>query len=405
MYRLLFYLKISYQNLILHKVRMTLAVLGILFAVMSLFAFGNISEGMKAKIDMEMGRFGRNLVIVRAGLFHPTPRGMRAIEESRSLKLSDLNTISQHIEGVVRVVPFFDTSCPVRYRGHVVRAQVVGATPDLFLVKDIRPMKGRLYGQKEETVRDRVAVIGFKVFKNLFSEDPIGKHVLVHRIPTEVIGVLEEKGVDYTGQDQDLQIFIPLSSFTSRYRNVDYVRGAYIQLEEREDLRIAKERIRGLLRELHGLKETRRDDFSLFTMDDIIRTKQEGVRLVSILTIISSVVSFIIGGLGIFAIMLLTVAERKVEIGMRRAVGSRKKDIILQFITESAIIAGVGGIAGLLAGFIVTLIVDRIGDFPFTVKISTLVFSLVVTTFVGLLAGSYPAVQGSRYEPVQVLHG
>ena len=404
-YGIVFYLKVCWQNLTVHKGRMVLALTGILFAVMSLFAFGNISEGMKRRIDREMGRFGRNLIILRAGLFHPTPRGMRAIQESQSLKASDLSVLAAHIEGISMVVPFFDTSCPVRYGSRVVRAQVVGARPDVFLIKETRPWMGRLYSSKEEVGRERVAVVGFKVYTNLFSEDPLGKHILVFRVPTEVIGVLEEKGVDYTGQDQDLQIFIPFSSFVRRYSNVDYVKGAYIQLEEGKDLKAAKERIRRLLRELHGLKETQKDDFTLFTMDDIIRTKEEGIRLVSVLTVISSLVSFIVGGLGIFAVMLLTVVERRVEIGMRRAVGSRRKDIVLQFLTESAIVAGIGALAGLLTGLIVTVLVDYLGGFPFTIDLESLSFSLLITGLVGVLAGLYPALQASLYEPIEALRG
>jgi len=165
-----------------------------------------------------------------------------------------------------------------------------------------------------------------------------------------------------------------------------------------------KETIAHFLRKIHGLKESEKDDFTIFTMDDILRTKEQGIKLVSTLTIISSLVSFAVGGLGIFAIMLLTVAERKVEIGIRRAVGSKKKDIILQFLTESAIIAATGGIAGLVAGLIITLIVDHIGKFPFAIKTSTLLFSFAITTLVGILAGVYPALQGRKYEPIEVLY-
>jgi putative ABC transport system permease protein len=310
--------------------------------------------------------------------------------------------MKENIPGIVRIVPFFDAGFRVRYEGKVVRATIVGAERDIFFIKDIDTFRGRLFDNGEEMERN--AVIGYKVYTNLFSSDPIGKYILIYRIPTKVIGVLEEKGVDYTGQDLDLQIFIPLEAFMRKYRNVDYVRGAYIQIEDGRDLKEMKETIAHFLRKIHGLKESEKDDFTIFTMDDILRTKEQGIKLVSTLTIISSLVSFAVGGLGIFAIMLLTVAERKVEIGIRRAVGSKKKDIILQFLTESAIIAATGGIAGLVAGLIITLIVDHIGKFPFAIKTSTLLFSFAITTLVGILAGVYPALQGRKYEPIEVLY-
>jgi len=401
-YRVVFHLRIAYENLKIHKARMLLALLGILFAVMSLFSFANISEGMKKKIDREIGRFGRNLIILRAGLVFHTPRGLAPFQESNTLKLSDLRRMKENIPGIVRIVPFFDAGFRVRYEGKVVRATIVGAERDIFFIKDIDTFRGRLFDNGEEMERN--AVIGYKVYTNLFSSDPIGKYILIYRIPTKVIGVLEEKGVDYTGQDLDLQIFIPLEAFMRKYRNVDYVRGAYIQIEDGRDLKEMKETIAHFLRKIHGLKESEKDDFTIFTMDDILRTKEQGIKLVSTLTIISSLVSFAVGGLGIFAIMLLTVAERKVEIGIRRAVGSKKKDIILQFLTESAIIAATGGIAGLVAGLIITLIVDHIGKFPFAIKTSTLLFSFAITTLVGILAGVYPALQGRKYEPIEVLY-
>ncbi|HOJ43785.1 MAG TPA: ABC transporter permease [Syntrophorhabdaceae bacterium] len=405
MYSLNFYLKIALQNLVIHKARMILALLGILFAVMSLVAFGNISIGMKSKIDSEISRFGKNLIILRSGLVFLTGRGAAQFAESKTLKMEDVKIIKERLSEIKEVVPFYDTSYPARYGENTLKVSIMGATPNIFAVRNIELISGRPFTDKENENTEKSAVVGFKVFDNLFKlENPIGKYILIYRVPTEIIGVIEEKGVDYTGQDQDLQVYIPLNTFMRRLSNVDYIKGAYFQTEDGVNPNEMKQKIRSLLRKIHNLKETQKDDFSIFTLDDILRTREEGIRLVSVLTIIASIVSFLIGGLGIFAIMLLSIAERKMEIGIRRVVGSKKKDIIFQFLTESVIVAMIGGIAGILVGCVITIIVDYFGGFPFFLHIGNIFLSIFISVLIGIAAGIYPAIQGTKFVPIEVLH-
>ncbi len=404
-YALNFYLRIAIQNLIVHKARMLLSLLGILFAVMSLVAFGNISSGMKLKIDNEISRFGKDLVILRSGLVFVTGRGARQFAESTSLKLQDVRILKERLPDVKEVVPFYDTTYPARYGDNTLKVSIMGATSNIFSVRNIDIMMGRSFTEKDNTDVEKRAVVGFKVYENLFmSDDPIGKYILIYRVPTEIIGVIEEKGVDFTGQDQDLQVYVPLNTFMRRYSNIDYIKGAYIQTKEGVNLSGMKQKVRDLMRSLHNLKKEQKDDFSIFTLDDILRTREEGIRLVSVLTVIASIVSFLIGGLGIFAIMLLSVSERKMEIGIRRVVGSKKKDIILQFLTESVIVALIGGLAGILAGCLITVIIDYFGGFPFLLHVENISLSILISIAVGVAAGIYPAIQGTKYEPIEVLH-
>ncbi len=161
--------------------------------------------------------------------------------------------------------------------------------------------------------------------------------------------------------------------------------------------------LRGFIRKIHNTRPEQKDDFSIFTMEDILRTQEEGIRLVSVLTIIASTVSFLIGGLGIFAIMLLSISERKMEIGVRRVVGSKKRDIIIQFLSESVIVALIGGIGGVIAGFFITILVDLIGGFPIVVSMN-IPLALFISMVIGVLAGIYPAIEGTKYEPVKALY-
>ncbi|MGD9577383.1 MAG: ABC transporter permease [Syntrophorhabdus sp.] len=405
-YTLGFYLRIAFQNLIVHKGRMTLALLGILFAVMSLVAFGNISNGLKKQIDTEIGKFGKNLVIVRSGLVRFTGRGTVPFGDSKTLKPEIVKRIKESVPGVVEVVPFFDVSYPARYEEKTVTASVVGTTADMFRIRNLELFMGEHFSEEDNLKAAKKAVVGYKVFDNLFQrENPIGKYILVYRVPTEIVGVLSEKGTDLAGQDQDLQVYVPLYSFMRRYSNVDYIKGAYIQVQDGVSLADMKLTLQSFIRVIRNMKPENKDDFSVFTMEDIVKTQEQGIRLVSVLTIIASIVSFLIGGLGIFAIMLLSISERKLEIGIRRVVGSKKRDIILQFLTESVVVALVGGIFGVFVGFVITAIVSFFGDLPFSLYLANIMISLVISTFVGILAGIYPAMQGTKYEPVSVLYG
>jgi len=403
-YTISFYLRIAFQNLVVHKARMTLALLGILFAVMSLVAFGNISNGMKQKIEAEIGKFGKNLVIVRAGLVFAAGRSTRQFSESKTLKLKDALLIKESLPGVVEVVPYFDMSYPARYKDSSLTVSVSGITNKVFDIRNIDLVTGRYFTEEEDAKAEKKAVIGYKVFENFFSnEDPIGKNILVFRVPTEIVGVMQEKGTDFAGQDQDLQVYVPLNAFMRRYSNVDYIKGMYVQVEDGYSLTGMKTTLRGFIRKIHNVKPEQKDDFSIFTMEDILRTQEEGIRLVSVLTVIASTVSFLIGGLGIFAIMLLSISERKMEIGIRRVVGSKKRDIIIQFLSESVIVALVGGVGGIVAGFLITIIVDIIGGFPIVFSMN-IPLALIISMAIGVLAGIYPAMEGTKYEPVKALY-
>ncbi|OPX94122.1 MAG: Macrolide export ATP-binding/permease protein MacB [Syntrophorhabdus sp. PtaU1.Bin002] len=400
-----FYLKIALQNLVVHKARMTLALLGILFAVMSLVAFGNISGGLKKQIDNEIGKFGKNLVILRSGSVHVAGRGTHQFGESKTLKLKDVEMIRGSLNGIVEIVPFYDVTYPARYEDKTLTVSIVGTTDRIFKIRNLGLAMGRYFSNEDDLETAKKAVVGYKVFDNLFQrEDPIGKHILVFRVPTEIIGVMDEKGTDLAGQDQDVQVYIPLNTLMRRYSNVDYIKGAYIQVQDGVSLIEMKMVLKDFMRRIHNLKAEQKDDFSIFTMDDIMKTQEQGIRLVSVLTIIASTVSFLIGGLGIFAIMLLSISERKLEIGIRRVVGSKKRDIVLQFLTESVIVALIGGAFGVAAGFVITLIVSYFGGFPFSLYPGNIFLSLVISTAVGMLAGIYPAMQGTKYEPIEILY-
>ena len=218
-----------------------------------------------------------------------------------------------------------------------------------------------------------------------------------------MIGVLVPKGADLSGEDLDSVVYLPLRTVMRRFLNVDYLSGLLIQAEEGTDLAILKAEIRKLLRRRHGLTPMIKDDFSIYSLEDIAKTKQEGLMLVSLLSKMAAIISFAIGGLGIFAVMLLTVTERQKEIGIRRAVGARKKDILWQFLGEACIISFLGGIAGVTLGILVAIVVSLVAALPVIFNLSQLGLSLLISLGLGTMAGAYPAYLAASLLPLKAL--
>ena len=214
---------------------------------------------------------------------------------------------------------------------------------------------------------------------------------------------MEAKGADISGVDQDNQIFIPLNTFLKRFVNKDYIDTIYIQATDERSISSAKAEITAILRNRHNISRAKDDDFTLIDLKDVAALKAQAIDLITILGRISAVISFLIGGIGILSIMILIVNERKVEIGIRRAVGSKKRDIIFQFLLESSFISLGGGILGVLSGFIVSIIIFKISGLPFNVSFSGLIFSFIASVGIGILAGIYPSQKAVAIQPIDII--
>ncbi|MDL1971404.1 MAG: ABC transporter permease [Candidatus Desulfofervidaceae bacterium] len=404
MERLKLFLSVVFQILKVHKRRTLLSMLGVLFGIFSLVAVGHISNAMTKKIKDTLNKFGPNLIIVRAGKVHVTGRGMKQFTTTQTLKMSDAKAIKTSIKGIKEVVPISEITYPLRYKEKSMQVKIIGATPNIAHIRNLTLQDGFFYGDEEEKRGLKKAVLGYKVWQTLFGEKrAFGKTILIWRVPCEVIGVLVPKGADLSGEDLDSVVYLPLRTVMRRFLNVDYLSGLLIQAEEGTDLVILKAEIRKLLRRRHGLTPMIKDDFSIYSLEDIAKTKQEGLMLVSLLSKMAAIISFAIGGLGIFAVMLLTVTERQKEIGIRRAVGARKKDILWQFLGEACIISFLGGIAGVTLGILVAIVVSLVAALPVIFNLSQLGLSLLISLGLGTMAGAYPAYLAASLLPLKAL--
>ncbi|MCX5851364.1 MAG: ABC transporter permease [Deltaproteobacteria bacterium] len=387
------------------KWRTALAVLGVFFGTFSLIVVSNLAGSLAMKTEQELENLGINLLVVRSGIVHRVGPMARLFSEATTLTLADAKAILDHGIAVKDVSPSGLTSFPVRYESTVLKAVLVtGATPNFQEVRNFHVREGSFFTEEDNQKFRKVAVLGKTVADKLFGiENPIGKSILVWRVPCRVVGLMEDKGVDISGVDQDNQIFVPLHTYLKSFVNKDNVNVIYVQGIDGESLPRVKADIEILLRERHKIKEGQSDDFGVIDLKDVTAMKAQAMDLITMLGRIAATASFTIGGLGILSIMILIVNERKLEIGIRRAVGSRKRDIILQFLLESSFISLVGGMVGVAAGFLASFVIFNALKYPVSISIAGLALAFAASVTVGILAGIYPSKKAIAIQPVDII--
>jgi len=403
--RILLNLKIARRSLVQFKWRTALAVLGVFFGTFSLIIVSNLSGSLAVKTEQEIDSLGKNLLIVRSGIVRRVGAGTPLMSQATTLTPDDARAIRESIPAVADLSAAGYKTFPVRYGNVSLKGILIGGVePNFQDIRNFRAREGSFISEQDNLDRNRVAVLGRTVVEKLFSdEDPIGKHILIWRVPFQVIGIMEEKGSDVSGADQDNQIFVPLQTYLKVLVNKTNVSNIFVQVTRDDLISSAKTDMEALLRKRHKIGPGQNDDFAVIDMKDVMALKAQAMDLITVLGRIAAAVSFIIGGLGILSIMILIVNERKLEIGIRRAVGSRKRDIVLQFLIESSIISLAGGTIGVFSGALISVILLGILKYPFTISLTGLSIAFGASVLVGVLAGIYPSKKATQFEPVDIL--
>jgi putative ABC transport system permease protein len=275
----------------------------------------------------------------------------------------------------------------------------------MFDIRNIELAAGRRFDAEENRTRRRVAVLGPTVTANLFEgTDPLGLQVRIGRVPFEIIGVTRSKGMDVNGIDQDDLILVPLESAMRRLFNVDFIDTIHAQAGGAELLNRAEGEIRALLRDRHRLGD-KPDDFTIQNQATLLEAERETAQSMTLLIGSVSAISLVVGGIGILAVMLISVRERTHEIGLRRALGATRRDIRLQFLLESGLIAGAGGVVGVLVGVVAVVAVGRLGYWPAIISWPAALGGCIFSIAVGLIFGIYPAMRAAALEPIEALRG
>ncbi len=405
MKRIALNLLIALRSLYSFKLRTALAVLGVFLGTFSLILVSNLSASLVRKGEMEIEKLGKDLLVVRSGRVLRVGGSTRLLSEATTLTMADSRAIAEGAATVLDVSPSSHKSFPVRYGSAVLSSILVtGVTSNYPGLRNFHVKEGSFFTAEDDQSLKRVAVLGKKVADKLFGdESPLGRNILVWRVPCQVIGIMEEKGVDLSNVDQDNQIFVPINTFLRRLVNKSFINTIYVQSATGEAMGAAKQQIEEILRKRHSVKHGKRDDFTVIDSKDVMALRKQATEMITVLGRIAAGISFTIGAIGILSIMILIVSERRVEIGIRRAVGSRRRDIITQFLVESSFISVMGGMVGVVLGFVVSAIVFQVTGLPFEISPFGLLVSFLASVCTGVLAGIYPSQKATKIQPVDII--
>lgn len=399
-------LRIAISSLSAHKLRAILAMLGVFLGALAFTGVQHVSSIMVKQAEMETEKLGPNLYAVMAGQVRfRKGGGVRTSGWSRNFTVSDAKAIIESVPSVMEGAPFVQNTMMVRGNGNAVNAQMVATWPNYQVIRSFHADTGRFFNWQEVEDRAKVCVLGLKTAERLFekAEDAIGQMVYVYRAGFRVLGVMEAKGRDVSGEDQDEYMFLPLTTYMRRASNQNWISGVFLRLSKDAGQEAVGEAARAVMRQRHNIEEGEDEDFSTLSPKDAIKLQRQALDLMTTLGGITSSISFAVGGMGILSIMILVVRARRVEIGVRRAVGGRRRDIVRQFLFESGLMAGIGGACGVLVTVALVTVGCSLAGLPVIIDAVSLGVTLAGSCLLGVAAGAYPAWQAAHIEILDVL--
>ena len=395
---------LSLEILAAHKLRTGLSILGIIVGIAAVILMVSAGKGAEKQILDRIRNMGSNLVIVSAGQVKIIAgRKKQTIDTVTSLMPDDARSIMDRCPSVALAAPAVSKQMSIRWSSEIASTSVVGITTEAFEIRNISIANGRRFLPSENRARRRFAIIGLTVKNNLFGDDdPIGQQIRIGRVLFEIIGVMSPKGMDINGRDQDDVIIIPLETALRRLMNIAYVQTIYVQALSTEHLETAEKEIGELLRQRHRLKGER-DDFTIQNQITLLETERETAAAMTLLIGSVAGISLIVGGVGILAVMLISVRERTSEIGLRRAVGALHRDIRIQFFIESALLSGTGGAIGVLLGIGSAFAISALGYWQTIISWPIVGIAFTFSVILGTVFGIYPATRAASLEPIDAL--
>jgi putative ABC transport system permease protein len=395
--------RIAFSAIYANKMRSILTTLGIIIGVAAVIAVVSIVQGLQASFNAQFANVGTTYVMV----FPKPPEHGAASAHQVRLTWDDGKAIRDQLPGVRIITPVLNGSERVKYRDRTHRPGfIVGVNEDYPEVNNHTVDRGRFISKIDLEHRRKVAVVGQKVADELnLGNDPIGKEIYIGDTPAMVIGVMEERG-QALGFDQDDGVFVPFDSALSLFgRNAGDQVQLRIQATGNDTVDEVRDGIKRLLRQRHHIVTGEPDDFQVIVQDELLNTVNEFLGKVT--AVVGGVVSIalLVGGIGIMNIMLVSVTERTREIGVRKAVGARRQDILVQFLIEAVTLSLVGGGLGLLLGYGLGALVAALlpGDFPAYVPLWAVLVAFGFSAMVGIFFGIYPAGKASRLDPIDAL--
>lgn len=397
-------IKTALRGIAVNKMRSGLTMLGIMIGVGAVIAMISIGTGASSMVGSQIQSLGSNLLMVMSGSGERQGGARQAIGTATTLTNGDSDAIAKQVPTVKLVSPEFSSSTQVVYSSQNINTQITGVTPTYQEVHDFHVQFGQFIQSEDENTRRRIAVLGQSVVSDLFAtgEEPIGKTIKINNVPFRVMGIMELKG-EAGFQSPDDSIFIPLSTAQKRLFGSDSLRQINVQVRNEEEMDVTSGQIKTVLLSRHKIDDPNNADFRIMNQADILSTMSQVTGILSLLLGGIAAISLLVGGIGIMNIMLVLVTERTREIGLRKAVGAKRKDILGQFLIESLVLSVIGGSLGLILGIAGSYILSVVGGWPFIVSVSSVLLATIFSAAIGIFFGIYPARRASLLSPIEAL--
>jgi putative ABC transport system permease protein len=392
----------TYNSLIINKARTILTMIGIIIGISSVIIMISIGNGAKKSIQSSIESIGSNLLIVMPGSQKNFGGPREQSGTAKSLTFSDALAI-EDLDGVKNVSSVIQTRGQILSKGSDTNTQIIGTTTNYQEVRNINIEYGVFFNESQIKNSSKVAVLGPTTKDTLFGdEDVLGKTVRINNIVFSIIGVTEAKGGSGFSNSDDV-VYIPYTTAGHYLTGNEYLSQINIGAKDESDMTSIQENIQGILMKRHKLTNQSNLDFSITNQSDIIKTASSVTETFTILLAAVASISLIVGGIGIMNMMLTNVTERTREIGLRKAVGAKKKDINTQFLIEAIFVTFLGGIIGILIGIIFSYLINKLGIIQTNITIESILLSFGVSFVIGIIFGYYPAKRASNLNPIDAL--
>ncbi len=391
-----------------NKLRSVLTMLGMIIGVGAVITMIAVGRGATERVQEQMKGLGSNIMLVLPG--GVTAGGVRlGAQTGQMLTEEDAASIAREIAEVQVAAPTLRTGAQVVVGNTNWATSVTGTTNDFLEARDWMLADGRGFEAAELQGSAKVAIIGQTVAQQLFGDaDPLDQVIRVKKVPVTVIGLLEKKGQNSMGQDQDDMVIVPISTFRNRIQGgtagkLKRVGSIAVKVRSGQSMKDAEEGIRDLLRQRFKVQPGAEDPFSIRNLTEILQAQEASSRVMTLLLAAVAGISLVIGGIGIMNIMLVSVTERTREIGLRMAVGARGRDILLQFLIEAMTLSLIGGAIGVVVGGVATWAVGYFAGWQVSITAASIGLAAGFSAFVGIFFGFYPARRASKLLPIQAL--
>lgn len=397
--------KIAMRAIAANKLRSFLTMLGIIIGVASVIAMMAIGQGSKKSIQANIAEMGSNMIMIRPGQDKGPGGAQQDASDMQTLKLKDYEALKEQEKYLSAISPSVNSSGQFINGNNNTPSTIYGISPDYMQIRQQKVKDGEMFTDEEVRSSAKVCVIGKTVADNLFTngEDPVGKVIRFNKIPFRVVGVLESKGYNSFGMDQDDVVLAPYTTVMKRILSVTYLQGINASAVTEDMTDLAIEDITSILRENHKLKASDEDNFTIRSQQEMAEMMNSTSDTMTVLLLVVACISLVVGGIGIMNIMYVSVTERTKEIGLRMSVGARGIDILNQFLIESVLLSVTGGLIGVIVGIGAAVGINVFAHWPIQIQPWSVLLSFAVCSATGIFFGWYPAKKAASLDPIEAI--